>query len=116
MNGFGGHTEFPDEEGTEIWYAWCTAGAHGTQVTPNSPMRRGLKFSVAGGAEAGTGSHTEFPDEEGTEIDEAAAVPPAARSHTEFPDEEGTEMSPSSQKILTVPCHTEFPDEEGTEI
>src|SRR5579885_2000828 len=41
-----GHTEFPDEEGTEI--ARSARSNHANlKVTPNSPMRRGLKFEPA---------------------------------------------------------------------
>ncbi len=40
------HTEFPDEEGTEIEHRLDRAVRIG-MVTPNSPMRRGLKLSVA---------------------------------------------------------------------
>src|SRR5579885_3386758 len=88
----GSHTEFPDEEGTEIqkviWW----------QVQ----QRR----------------HTEFPDEEGTEIllhikEQYRMI----KCHTEFPDEEGTEITGSGPRSSsTHRCPTEFPDEEGTEM
>src|SRR5579884_2346410 len=37
-------------------------------VTPNSPMRRGLKSAYVSITPGHLGSHTKFPDEEGTEI------------------------------------------------
>ncbi len=37
-------------------------------VTPNSPMRRGLKSYASNSADDAAYGHTEFPDEEGTEI------------------------------------------------
>ncbi len=64
-----GHTEFPDEEGTEMG------------VSPP----RGRRSSSG---------HTEFPDEEGTEIPNYKSNGTRGRPgrHTEFPDEEGTEI------------------------
>src|SRR5579885_3522409 len=45
------------------------AGGRGRHVTPNSPMRRGLKSQIVrAGGRGDFESHTEFPDEEGTEM------------------------------------------------
>ncbi len=141
--GFRSHTEFPDEEGTEIRDRHPIS-LRNVLVTPNSPMRRGLKFGVAAQRESlrpavtpnspmrrglksdqitigfvhGFHRHTEFPDEEGTEM---VRVHKHTRlvydSHTEFPDEEGTEMDCATPvHAAGFQCHTEFPDEEGTEI
>ncbi len=67
----GGHTEFPDEEGTEI-RCLTIADRRLPIVTPNSPMRRGLKLKFVPGYSPVDYGHTEFPDEEGTEMHNGA--------------------------------------------
>src|SRR5579885_2676721 len=96
-----------------------SGGRFSKDVTPNSPMRRGLKSKCRRQLHyLRRRRHTEFPDEEGTEIllhikEQYRMI----KCHTEFPDEEGTEITGSGPRSSsTHRCHTEFPDEEGTEM
>ncbi len=70
------------------------------KVTPNSPMRRGLKFASFPWRELAFWGHTEFPDEEGTEIEGASDTQRGTRAVTpNSPMRRGLKSSGASGRI-----------------